>query len=211
MKFKDLSADYQGRTVFQGVTGELKLHKITMLLGQNGAGKSTLMAILSGLKSGQGEYTLSESTFYLPQKNQVFDYLQVKTLLQMSSNTPEAVTDEIITSLDLLELMERDFLNLSSGQQQRVWLAYALLQAKDVTLLDEPLTFLDLKYQQRLLKLLVDLKQTAARTFLLSIHDPRLARQYGDVVWLLDKNGLTTGQPVQLLTAPKIRDFFELD
>lgn len=211
MKFKNLQAKYRDQVVFNEVSGQLEAHQITMLLGQNGAGKSTLMTILSGLKKAHGQLDRPESTLYLPQKNQLFDYLKVKDLLQLATTVQPATASLIEQALDLADLMPRDFLHLSSGQQQRVWLAYALLQDKDVVLLDEPLTFLDLKYQQRLLNLLVELKQEAQRTFLLSIHDPQLAREYGDVIWLLDQTGLTIGQPEQLLTKQKVREFFELE
>lgn len=210
MKFKNLQANYRERVVFTGVTGQLEPHQITMLLGQNGAGKSTLMTILGRLKKAQGQLECPESTLYLPQKNQLFDYLKVNDLLQLATTVTPATVSQIEQALELADLLPRDFLHLSSGQQQRVWLAYALLQDKDVILLDEPLNFLDLKYQQRLLKLLVELKQEEQRTFLLSIHDPQLAREYGDVIWLLDQKGLTTGQPEQLLTEQKVKEFFEL-
>lgn len=110
--------------------------------------------------------------------------------------------------LDLEKLMEREILNLSDGQQ-RVWLAYALIQNKNITMLDEPLTSLDLKFQQRLLKLLVKLKQEAHQIFLISIHDPLIARKFGAVIWLLDKYGLKAGVPTDLLTDNKINEFFE--
>lgn len=213
MKFKNLQADYHGNIVFSGLTGQLEKQKLTMLLGQNGAGKSTLMQALCGLKEVQGKIISTEGTIYLPQKNQVFDYLKVKDLLKMALSKGKRGTDIALVDhyLDLGKLMEREILNLSDGQQQRVWLAYALIQNKDITMLDEPLTSLDLKFQQRLLKLLVKLKQEAHQTFLISIHDPLIARKFGDVIWLLDKHGLKAGAPTDLLTDNKINEFFELE
>src|SRR5699024_10305426 len=191
----------------------LEKQKLTMLLGQNGDGKSTLMQALCGLKEVQGKIISAEGTIYLPQKNQVFDYLKVKDLLKMALSKSKRGTDISLVDhyLDLEKLMEHEILSLSDGQQQRVWLAYALIQNKDITMLDEPLTSLDLKFQQRLLKLLVKLKQEAHQSFLISIHDPLIARKFGDVIWLLDKHGLKSGAPTDLLTDNKINEFFELE
>lgn len=213
MKFKNIQADYHGKIVLHGLSGKIEPQQITMLLGQNGAGKSTLMEVLSGLKKARGEYGRVESMIYLPQKNEIFDYLRVEDLLAMGKTSSKYSTGMslISTALDLNDLLNREILSLSSGQQQRVWLAYTLLQDKDIALLDEPLAFLDLKYQQRLLNLLVKLKEEFGKTFLLSIHDPIIARSFADVVWLLDSTGLMVGKPEKLLTKSKVNEFFELE
>lgn len=213
MKFKNIQADYHGKIVLHGLSGKIEPQQITMLLGQNGAGKSTLMEVLSGLKKARGEYDRVESMIYLPQKNEIFDYLRVEDLLAMgkTSSKYNSGMSLISTALDLNDLLNREILSLSSGQQQRVWLAYTLLQDKDIALLDEPLAFLDLKYQQRLLNLLVKLKEEFGKTFLLSIHDPIIARSFADVVWLLDSTGLMVGKPEKLLTKSKVNEFFELE
>ncbi|WP_405076126.1 ABC transporter ATP-binding protein [Ligilactobacillus acidipiscis] len=213
MKFKNIQADYHGKIVLHGLSGKIEPQQITMLLGQNGAGKSTLMEVLSGLKKARGEYDRVESMIYLPQKNKIFDYLRVEDLLAMGKTSSKYSTGMslISTALDLNDLLNREILSLSSGQQQRVWLAYTLLQDKDIALLDEPLAFLDLKYQQRLLNLLVKLKEEFGKTFLLSIHDPIIARSFADVVWLLDSTGLMVGKPDKLLTKSKVNEFFELE
>ncbi|HJE98355.1 ABC transporter ATP-binding protein [Ligilactobacillus acidipiscis] len=213
MKFKNIQADYHGKIVLHGLSGKIEPQQITMLLGQNGAGKSTLMEVLSGLKKARGEYDRVESMIYLPQKNEIFDYLRVEDLLAMGKTSSKYSTGMslISTALDLNDLLNREILSLSSGQQQRVWLAYTLLQDKDIALLDEPLAFLDLKYQQRLLNLLVKLKEEFGKTFLLSIHDPIIARSFADVVWLLDSTGLMVGKPEKLLTKSKVNEFFELE
>ncbi|WP_270334403.1 ABC transporter ATP-binding protein [Ligilactobacillus acidipiscis] len=213
MKFKNIQADYHGKIVLHGLSGKIEPQQITMLLGQNGAGKSTLMEVLSGLKKARGEYDRVESMIYLPQKNEIFDYLRVEDLLAMGKTSSKYSTGMslISTALDLNDLLNREILSLSSGQQQRVWLAYTLLQDKDIALLDEPLAFLDLKYQQRLLNLLVKLKEEFGKTFLLSIHDPIIARSFADVVWLLDSTGLMVGKPDKLLTKSKVNEFFELE
>jgi iron complex transport system ATP-binding protein len=213
VKFKNIQADYHGKIVLHGLSGKIEPQQITMLLGQNGAGKSTLMEVLSGLKKARGEYDRVESMIYLPQKNEIFDYLRVEDLLAMGKTSSKYSTGMslISTALDLNDLLNREILSLSSGQQQRVWLAYTLLQDKDIALLDEPLAFLDLKYQQRLLNLLVKLKEEFGKTFLLSIHDPIIARSFADVVWLLDSTGLMVGKPEKLLTKSKVNEFFELE
>ncbi|MFT8648638.1 MAG: ABC transporter ATP-binding protein [Liquorilactobacillus nagelii] len=155
MHFEDLQADYQSQIVFEKISARLSTGEITTLLGLNGSGKSTLMLLLAGLKSAnEGTVeAIGEKIFYLPQKNQVFDYLTVEELLTINQTKDLTRLNRLIELFGLKSLLQRDISLLSGGQQQRAWLVYALSQPAEILLLDEPLTYLDLKYQQRFLKL----------------------------------------------------------
>jgi iron-chelate-transporting ATPase len=88
---------------------------------------------------------------------------------------------------------------LSGGQLQRVWLACCLAQDTDVLLLDEPTTYLDLRYQVELLDLIRDLADDHGVTVGVVLHDLDQAAALADVVVLLDEGRvLASGTPRQV-------------
>lgn len=174
----------------------LPSNKITVLLGQNGSGKSTLLAHLA---------QQWPEAAYLPQRNLVYDELTVGDLLALGQQRAKiALPIDIVASLELAPLLNKNLQQLSGGQQQRAWVAFILLQNAPIILLDEPLNALDLRYQQRLLTLLPQL----SAQILLVVHDLNYARTIADWVWLLNQQQLTEGLPVQLLTATRLTEVF---
>ena len=86
---------------------------------------------------------------------------------------------------DTLEFRGRDFRSLSGGERQRVVLASALAQSPEFLLLDEPATYLDLKHQVSIYRLIRDM--CAAGVGIITVtHDLNTALTYADRVVLLD-------------------------
>ncbi len=74
---------------------------------------------------------------------------------------------------------------LSGGELQRVWLATCLAQETGVLLLDEPTTFLDLRYQVELLDLVRDLADHHDVAIGVVLHDLDQAASIADEIVLL--------------------------
>ncbi|HBA6914850.1 TPA: ABC transporter ATP-binding protein, partial [Escherichia coli] len=74
---------------------------------------------------------------------------------------------------------------LSGGQRQRCWIAMVLAQKTPYILLDEPTTWLDLRYQVEILELLHDLTRHHGRTVVVVLHDLNFAVNYGDTLIFL--------------------------
>ncbi len=69
---------------------------------------------------------------------------------------------------------------LSGGQLQRVYIAMALAQSTDIIILDEPTTFLDIKYQKSIMQLVRDLNKSLGITIIMVLHDINQALAYSD-------------------------------
>ncbi|MDN2453974.1 ABC transporter ATP-binding protein [Lactobacillus sp. UCMA15818] len=216
MQFEELEASYGSKKVFSKITGEIVRHNVTTILGPNGSGKTTLMLMLAHLmKPTTGKIKLeNDSLFYLPQRSEVYDYMTVKQLLEIT-HLEKAESDikqhnQIIAKLGLTKLLNNDINSLSGGQQQRVWLAYAFLQPARILLLDEPLTYLDVKYQQVFYRMLVQ-EKSRGRTFLISLHDIEFARRCSEYVWFLTPEKLVTGKTDKILILENILHYLEID
>lgn len=215
---------------------ELPSIGLVALAGPNGAGKSTLLGILAGLRapySGSCTYAgrelrewpkrdFSRSVAFLPQSLRVeFPFTAEEVVLM--GRTPHAqglfrsgwfesaedcaAAARAMEATDTLPFRARDFRSLSGGERQRVILASALAQLPAVLLLDEPATFLDLKHQLSLYRLLAGL----ARTMLVIAvtHDLNLPLQFSDRVLVLHDGLLAaSGAPVEVLTPALIAHVF---
>lgn len=117
----------------------------------------------------------------------------------------ESAIAHALTATGLQTLSDRAVDQLSGGQLQRVWLASCLAQQTGVMLLDEPTTYLDLRYQVELLDLVRDLADQRAIAVGLVLHDLDQAAAVADrVVLLNDGRVLADGAPEEVLTSEQL-------
>lgn len=157
------------------IAGELKA-PITGLFGPSGCGKTTLLHMLAGLEQPDaGQIVLGHRMLYgadiktVPphlrnmgmvfQESRLFPHLNVLGNLtygmryKSQEGAPFGIK-EVVTWLDLAELLEKPARALSGGEAQRVALGRALLRRPQFLLLDEPLASLDRGQKMRILPLL---------------------------------------------------------
>jgi iron complex transport system ATP-binding protein len=120
-----------------------------------------------------------------------------------------AVVEHAMSITGVAELAERQVDRLSGGQLQRVWLASCLAQDTGVLLLDEPTTYLDLRYQVELLDLIRDLAEVHSVTIGVVLHDLDQAAAIADHVVLLAGGRVqASGTPEQVLTATLLSEAY---
>jgi ABC-type Mn2+/Zn2+ transport system ATPase subunit len=113
-------------------------------------------------------------------------------------------SDEIDYILDNLGMdgslyMKRQIRELSGGEQQRVFLARALIRNPRILLLDEPTSGVDYNTRERILGILTELNIKGI-TIIIATHDiTGLARRLPWVV-CLNKNIVSEGSPADTLT-----------
>jgi iron complex transport system ATP-binding protein len=99
-------------------------------------------------------------------------------------------------------MADRGVDELSGGELQRVWLATCLAQNTGVLLLDEPTTFLDLRYQIEILDLMRELADDHGVAVGVVLHDLNQAAAVADRIALLDQGRVrATGTPEEVLQA----------
>ncbi len=120
-----------------------------------------------------------------------------------------AAVDRALDLTGLVALADRGVDQLSGGQLQRVWLASCLAQETGVLLLDEPTTYLDLRYQVELLDLVRDLADDASIAVGVVLHDLDQAAALADTVALLsDGRIVKTGTPTEVLTPDLLTEVY---
>jgi iron complex transport system ATP-binding protein len=118
---------------------------------------------------------------------------------------------EAMELLEVAELADADFMQLSDGQRQRVMLARALCQEPRVLLLDEPTTYLDIRYQVSLLRTLAQLVRERGLAVVMTLHELSLARQASDwLVCIKDGAVVAQGTSADVFVDEVILDLYDL-
>jgi ABC-type Mn2+/Zn2+ transport system ATPase subunit len=193
------------------------------VLGPNGAGKSTLLKALVGLiRPGTGtiyvmghQHTQCNDVAYVPQRAQVdwsfpvtvWDVVMLGRAghIGFFRTASKRDREQVQHSLDLVQmtdLAQRQIGELSGGQQQRVFIARALAQEARVLLLDEPITGLDVRAQEEVLRIVADIHHNGV-TVLIATHDLQQAADtdHYERVLLLNHRLIGAGSAREMLTA----------
>ena len=109
----------------------------------------------------------------------------------------------------LAEFARQSVSSLSGGQAQRVWIAMALAQGSKVLLLDEPTTYLDVRYQLDILRLVRRLNEEFGMTIVMVLHDINQALHYSDeVVALAYGRIVAQGAPERIVTSELLEQVY---
>jgi ABC-type Mn2+/Zn2+ transport system ATPase subunit len=212
-----LSASYREVKALQDVAFATECSRSLALVGPNGAGKSTLLKCLAGLiRPDNGKIiwrgrTLtcsSREIAYLPQRGDI-DWnfpITVRGLVEMGrypstgwwrryAGHDAEIVQRALSSMQLLDLQDRQISALSGGQQQRAFIARALAQEAHVLLLDEPFSGLDKPAQDTLSGLFHDLTREG-RLLIASHHDLQTVTGIFDDVLLLKQGRQVAFGPV---------------
>lgn len=219
LQIEDLSVAYEGLAVLWHVTAAIPQGAIVGVLGPNGAGKSTLLKAAMGLiRPISGRVTThGKKIAYIPQRNTVdWDFpITVSEVVAMGAFAKRGVfgrikpddkkkIDKAMQELGLLSLADRQISELSGGQQQKVFLARALVQDADIYLMDEPFAGVDLATEKAIIEMLRSLKKQG-KTLVLVHHDLYSVEEYFDWILLLNKTLVAQGPTQEVFSQEHLR------
>jgi zinc transport system ATP-binding protein len=208
----DLRVTLEGQVVLAHVSLEARRGEILTILGPNGAGKTVLLRALLGTLPYEGSITWKAGARigYVPQRLPHIRSLPltVKDFLALKRGArPDAEEALRVVGLDA-GFARRRIGDLSSGQFQRVLIAWALAGDPDVLLFDEPTTGVDLRGEETVYALLTRLQQTRQMTMLIVTHDLAVVHRLSSKVLCLNREPVCQGPPVSVLTPESLRRLF---
>ena len=119
---------------------------------------------------------------------------------------------EVMELLDISEYKERNPFDLSGGQMQRVALAGILAMQPEVIVLDEPTSFLDVRYKLELLAILERMARKKHITVIMSLHEIDLAQKVSDKIICVKGDTIAHyGKPEEVFKEDTIRSLYEID
>lgn len=173
------------------------------LIGPNGAGKTTLLKAVAGIIEYEGRILYNSKVMdsltvaYSPATPIVDPLALVKDVLKAGVYNSRGSFKTAIGFLKRLGLgsyLERRYSSLSSGEQRLVWIARTLGRLARIVLLDEPLSFLDVRNQYVLLNALREYVEEYNAVILLTTHEIHYV-WYFDTVSVLDNGRLVYSGP----------------
>ena len=185
----ELSLGYETGAVVEQLNFDVQSGDYLCVVGENGSGKTTLMKTLLGLipplsgKIEMGEGLRQNEIGYLPQQTTVqrdfpasvrevvfSGFEGHRGLFPFYSAEEKQTAGEIMERMGVSTLAGSSYRDLSGGQQQRVLLARALIAARKVLILDEPVTGLDPHASQQMYELIRSLNEEGV-TIIMITHD----------------------------------------
>ena len=224
LSVQGLTISYATGAALQDISFSVNACERLAVVGPNGAGKSTLFKAIAGvIRITEGEVRVYGTEpdghiciGYVPQRSQV-DWrfpVSVADVVMMGRvgrqgffRSPQERDHEMVRhALELVhmqDLADRQIAQLSSGQQQRMFIARAVAQEAALMLMDEPLTGLDVNSQEDIFAITETLSSKGV-TILVALHDLQLAAEKFDRVLLLNRHLIGIGPAEEVLTAPNL-------
>jgi iron complex transport system ATP-binding protein len=230
LRLKKVKFGYGSSWALTEMDFHVRAGELLGILGPNGSGKSTLLNVVDGILEPQaGEvllkgrpvsgYTrsgLAKEVAMVAQETHFrfsFSVLEVVLMgrfphlgrFRFEGRRDMDVAFKALGATHCLDLMDRSIHELSGGEKQRVLIARALAQEPAIVLLDEPTSFLDLRYKRELFNLISSLTHDTGLSVLVVSHDIDLAAQYCDRMVMLKQGRVhSTGAPDEVVTAANI-------
>jgi branched-chain amino acid transport system ATP-binding protein len=196
---------YIGRYhILQGVDFDAPAGLTTMLLGRNGAGKTTTVRTIMGLwRASKGRIALGATPLqnlaasdvarlgvgYAPETMALFSDLSVKENLVLGARNSPLDDARLAWIFGFFPTLKKFWLSragaLSGGQKQMLSIARAIIEPRELLLIDEPTKGLAPAIVGSLIACLNEIKATGV-TILMVEQNFRVAREVGDEVCVMD-------------------------
>lgn len=191
IEIKDLTAGYDGIPAISDISLTVDKLDFMGIIGPNGGGKSTLVKVILGLVAPMqgsvgffrdGAPTEHLRIGYLPQHNSIDRRFPITVedvvlsgiasggpLLGSARRAMRERVDEVLALTEMSAFKRRAIGMLSGGQMQRVLLGRAIINRPELLVLDEPNSYIDKRFEERLYSLLRELNKTT--TILMVSHE----------------------------------------
>lgn len=191
--------------VLKNVSLTIYKGEFVVITGPSGSGKTTLLTILSALERpssgkslmfGENTITLSSRQLtklranhigYVFQQYGLLHNLSVKDNILLAANLKKDNKEkkdvvELLKSVDLLELKDKEASLLSGGQQQRVAICRALVKNPDILFGDEPTGAVHINATAKIMKIFEDINQKEKTTVIIVTHDEKIANMADRII-----------------------------
>lgn len=233
---ENMTVGYGKMPLIAQIEIHVKRGQIVTLIGPNGAGKSTILkSIIRQIDLLGGAVYLDRASMKDMTEKQIARRMSV---LMTERIRPELMTCEDVVatgrypytgrfgvlsgedrrivreSMELVhieELSDRDFTQTSDGQKQRVMLARAICQEPEIIVLDEPTSFLDMKYKLEFLSIIQNMSRTRNLSVIMSLHELDLAGRISDKIACVREDRIDRfGTPEEIFSEGYIQTLYRM-
>lgn len=220
---KNISHRYNQVTVLEHVSCGIQKGSVTALIGPNGSGKTTLVRAIIGLLSPtEGSITIEGKTphemrthiGYVPQQLQfdrtlpitVEEFLAVYQCRDQGHRYKNI--KDVLEEVGLKEERHQKLGTLSGGQFQRALIARAIFHEKDILVLDEPSTGIDIEGEGTLYSIIEKINKEHGTTCIVISHDISIVHRFADAVICINKKKICQGVPSLAITPKVLKELY---
>lgn len=228
-----MSAGYHNNVVVSKISFGIGRGEFISLIGPNGAGKSTIIKAISGLinvLSGHvffmgrnlGDYSRKELAGELSVVSPIYGDIPdftVRMFLSLglfpyrklfgTGNPHESVIGHTASICGISDLLERSIKELSAGEFQLVQISRALIQNRNVILLDEPVSNLDYRHMIQVMDILCGLNKSGS-TIICALHDVNTAAEYSSRIIAIKKGSVYfDGVPENVISEKSLSGLYD--
>lgn len=216
LEIKNLKIGPKNGNILNNVSFELEKGDSLAVIGPNGAGKTTLFRAILGAISYSGEIIKEKSIRigYVPQKVDIERDLPITAgeFLSLRGHTDAGKEHSFAGALKTvglgIEFLDKKIGELSSGELQRMLIAWATLGHPDLLLFDEPTASVDIAGQETVYELLHKLQDEHNLTLVLISHDLSVVYKYANKVLCLNKTQVCFGLPSEVLNSKELEKLY---
>lgn len=233
---ENLSVGYHKQPLITNMEIGLEKGEILTLIGPNGAGKSTVLksiarqlALIGGTIYLDNKSMEEMSGKELSQNMAVVLTEKLRTEMMtcedvvatgrypytghfgILSESDHQIVKEAMELVHVTAIKEQDFTRISDGQRQRVMLARAICQEPEIIVLDEPTSYLDVKYKLEFLSILQEMRKKKKLTVIMSLHELELAARVSDKILCINGKCVERfGRPEEVFEQGYISKLFSI-
>lgn len=213
LEVKNLSVSFNDEKVIDNLSFNLKRGENLVVVGPNGAGKTVLLRTLIGMIPSEGKVNWNKDIKigYVPQK--ILPEKNVPLNIEEFFNFKKISSEQIQKALrsvgvNDLSILKKKISVISSGQLQRILIAWSLIGNPDILLFDEPMAGIDIEGEETIYNLLEQIDKERNLTMILITHDLSVVYKFADAVLCLNKKAICYGSPQEALTPEKLSQLY---
>ena len=232
VELSNVTCGYDGESVLADVNLNINRGDFVGLLGPSGSGKTTLLrAILGAVDIYHGNVKIEGRAIskgrpeigYVPQLENIdWNFPITVEQVVMMGRTPNKwwipwhpkedrkLGNEMMERLGIADLAKRHIREISGGQQQRAFLARALVSSPKLLLLDEPTSGVDIKTRDEVMHLLDELNHQDV-TVIMTTHEINAVAAHLPWVVCVNKEIVASGPPDEVFTPPVLKKTYNAE
>ena len=201
IEIKNLSKEFDGHVIFNNFKMETEEKKIVALIGPNGCGKTTLLHMLAGIEQPTGgriEINNSLSFVFQHPGESVLPWKTVVENVLLDKNIQPKKVKQMLKEVGLWKFRNNYPYQLSGGMKQLLAIVRAFIHEKEIILLDEPFSSLDIFMTKKIREKLVDLWEQSKPTIIFISHNIDDALIVADEILILGSKPVKIKKTVQI-------------
>ena len=237
IQFNDVNFGYTSdKLILHDINLDIEGPGLYCIVGPNGVGKSTLVKCMTKLihpssgtilldgedVSKMSHRDVAAKIGYVPVRTDDLFSMTVFETILIGRDTKHSFrtskedilkVHKIMRALDIEEFAERNFNDLSAGQHQKVAIARGLVQEKEILILDEPTSNLDVKHQIYVTELLREIAFRSNVMIVMISHNLDITSKYADHIIMMEKPGRIrcVGPAVEVMNRENLNEVYEVD